>query len=569
MVLRILARCTQTVEHAAFWLIALYVLNFISIAWLNLHQYGAAQMPVLVTDAVFLFGATLLYVLLLGFVPIRRVRRALFFGSFCISALLAVLELFAIGQYETLIGAGIITAMLQTNPNEAKEFLSMYASGRGLLFSLLSIILIAFCYRRFSAARRMPFSRHLRTRLFMVVLVLGALSGILLWQTFHSFIVNDSLDIPAVRVARSADTAVRNIEAFEKLKGETAREVTLTANASDTPYVIFILGESTNRARMHLYGYPLENTPGLDAMEKSGEIAICRDVISPETATVAVLQKLFTFADAESDREWYTYNNLIDVMRVAGYKTFWLSNQESSGIWGNVAQLFAERSDYRRFTRLRDSHEDMGEHDEALFPLVDEALAQSTEKNFFVIHLMGGHGLYYMRFPYLFTKFTAADVPPPQDTLSEEKRTEIAQYENALFYNDFIVTSLIGKFAEKDALIVYLPDHGEAVYDNGVFSGHVEEHPTKETLEVPLIFWASPAYRAHHPEKWAAIEAAKDRPYMTDDFIHTLLDLLGIQTEEYDPAKSIVNPAFDAKRHRVVKGHDYDMEFKGMTTGIK
>lgn len=186
MVLRIWARCTQTVEHAAFWLIALYVLNFISIAWLNLHQYGAAQMPVLVTDAVFLFGATLLYVLLLGFVPIRRVRRALFFGSFCISALLAVLELFAIGQYETLIGAGIITAMLQTNPNEAKEFLSMYASGRGLLFSLLSIVLIAFCYRRFSAARLTPFSRHLRTRLFMVVLVLGALSGILLCRANHS-----------------------------------------------------------------------------------------------------------------------------------------------------------------------------------------------------------------------------------------------------------------------------------------------------------------------------------------------------------------------------------------------
>ena len=176
---------------------------------------------------------------------------------------------------------------------------------------------------------------------------------------------------------------------------------------------------------------------------------------------------------------------------------------------------------------------------------------------------MGGHGLYYMRFPYIFSKFAADDVPPPQDELSQEKRTEIAQYENALYYNDFVVTSLMGKFADKDAIVVYIPDHGEALYDRGsTFSGHVEEHPTKETLEVPMIFWASPVYKAHHPEKWQALRAAVNRPYMTDDFIHTLLDLLDIRTPEYDPRKSVINPAFQPRAHRMVQGHDYDTEMK-------
>ncbi|WP_233519485.1 phosphoethanolamine transferase [Mitsuokella sp. AF21-1AC] len=560
--LRAWARGTHIAEHEAGLLAVLYVLNLAPIAWLNIHMYKGEQLGVLAADAVFLLGGVLLYILVLGFIPVRRLRRFLFAASFFLSLLLGGLEFFSIVQYSSLIGAGIVTAVLQTNPREAGEFLRMYMGWQGVAASILLVAAGVFIYRRLGRCRIPFLSRHRLSHALPFVFLASLLAGTILLSEYYSFIINDSLDVPVVRVSRAATTSVENIQAFEKLKNEAASDVEITENRSDTPYVVFILGESTNRARMHLYGYPLENTPNLDELAAKGELAVFRDTISPEAATVAVLRKLLTFADMDSSKPWYEYNNMIDVMKAAGYRTYWLSNQESSGIWGNVAQLFAGRSHYSRFTRLRESHEDNGIYDEALFPLVDEVLAQPAAKNFYVIHLMGGHGLYYMRFPYLFSKFTADDVPPPQDTLSLEKRTEIAQYENALFYNDFVVTSLMGKFADKDALVVYIPDHGEAVYDHGSFSGHVEEHPTKETLEVPMIFWASPAYRAHHPEKWQALQAAVNRPYMTDDFIHTLLDLLDIRTPEYDAKKSVINPAFVPRPHRMVQGHDYDTEMK-------
>lgn len=560
--LRAWARGTHIAEHEAGLLAVLYVLNLAPIAWLNIHMYKGEQLGVLAADAVFLLGGVLLYILVLGFIPVRRMRRFLFAASFFLSLLLGGLEFFSIVQYSSLIGAGIVTAVLQTNPREAGEFLRMYVGWQGVAASILLVAAGVFIYRRLGRCRIPFLSRHRLSHALPFVFLASLLAGTILLSEYYSFIINDSLDVPVVRVSRAATTSVENIQAFEKLKNEAASDVEITENRSDTPYVVFILGESTNRARMHLYGYPLENTPNLDELAAKGELAVFRDTISPEAATVAVLRKLLTFADMDSSKPWYEYNNMIDVMKAAGYRTYWLSNQESSGIWGNVAQLFAGRSHYSRFTRLRESHEDNGIYDEALFPLVDEVLAQPAAKNFYVIHLMGGHGLYYMRFPYLFSKFTADDVPPPQDTLSLEKRTEIAQYENALFYNDFVVTSLMGKFADKDALVVYIPDHGEAVYDHGSFSGHVEEHPTKETLEVPMIFWASPAYRAHHPEKWQALQAAVNRPYMTDDFIHTLLDLLDIRTPEYDAKKSVINPAFVPRPHRMVQGHDYDTEMK-------
>ena len=93
-------------------------------------------------------------------------------------------------------------------------------------------------------------------------------------------------------------------------------------------------------------------------------------------------------------------------------------------------------------------------------------------------------------------------------------------------------------------------------------AGHVEENPNHQQLEVPLIFWASPAYKAKHQAKWQAICAAVNRPYMTDDMIHTIMDLLGIKTAEFNPAKSVINTHFAASRQRLVRGKDYDTQMK-------
>jgi len=41
-----------------------------------------------------------------------------------------------------------------------------------------------------------------------------------------------------------------------------------------------------------------------------------------------------------------------------------------------------------------------------------------------------------------------------------------------------------------------------------------------------------------------------------------LLDILDIRTPEYNPAKSVINPAFATNRKRIVRGRDYDAEMK-------
>lgn len=58
-----------------------------------------------------------------------------------------------------------------------------------------------------------------------------------------------------------------------------------------------------------------------------------------------------------------------------------------------------------------------------------------------------------------------------------------------MYYNDFIVTEIINKFRDREALVIYLPDHAEAVYDEGTgFAGHIEENANRHMIEIPLIF---------------------------------------------------------------------------------
>ena len=49
---------------------------------------------------------------------------------------------------------------------------------------------------------------------------------------------------------------------------------------------------------------------------------------------------------------------------------------------------------------------------------------------------------------------------------------------------------------------------------------------------------------------------------MTDDMIHTVMELSRYKTDEFDPTRSIVNDKFNEQRPRIFDGMDYDTEIK-------
>lgn len=551
--LKMVGRTHRLFQKNAGFILLFFLFNYFTMAWFLINEN---RIEVMVGYGFTLFLGSTLLAAGLRFLYNIRLRRGIKSLLLLLSAIPFLIESFAMYNYKALIGAGIVNSMLETNSREAVEFISMYIGAREILGLIAALVVLVFA-KRARLYARIRMSRRMQSRLVFGVLGISFLYTIRMVTVYTSFFGDDLL--PIQHVYASTQVAVKNMVAYHNLSSRLSTDIQLTENNSKIQNIVFILGESTNRNHMHLYGYNLPNTPNFDEMDKKGELAVFRDCVSPHSTTIAVLSKLFTFCDKESDKDWYEYNNMIDVMNAAGYRTNWLSNQESSGIWGNVAQIYADRSSHHEFTRIRDSKEDYGILDEELFPLIDRAKAEATDKNFYVVHLMGGHGLYYNRFPYSFSKFNKNDI---QLNVPDEKKEIIAQYDNALYYNDYVVSSIIDKFRDEETLVIYVPDHSEAVYDEGGFAGHIEENPTRNMIEIPVIMWASDAFKAKYPGKWTQIQQAVSRPYMTDDMIHAVLDLADIKTAEFDPAKSIVNDEFDAGRKRIFNNMDYDLQIK-------
>ena len=111
-----------------------------------------------------------------------------------------------------------------------------------------------------------------------------------------------------------------------------------------------------------------------------------------------------------------------------------------------------------------------------------------------------------------------------------------------------------------------LSDHGEEVFDYAHRNGRIHDATLspdccRHQYEIPFMIWMSDRYRAARPELAAAIARAVDRPYMTDDLPHLLLDLAGLSCRWFDPTRSVVNDRFDASRPRLLRDDkvDYDL----------
>ena len=101
------------------------------------------------------------------------------------------------------------------------------------------------------------------------------------------------------------------------------------------------------------------------------------------------------------------------------------------------------------------------------------------------------------------------------------------------------VDQIIQRFAEQDAVVIFLSDHGEEVNDVREIVGHGDES-SRWQHEIPMVIWTSAKFRAHHPEDAARIGQAKDRRWCSDEMIHTLLDLMKIEVPQYEKEKSLL-----------------------------
>ena len=330
------------------------------------------------------------------------------------------------------------------------------------------------------------------------------------------------------------------------------------ADADKPSTLVLVIGESTNRQRMSLYGYGRKTTPELDKLKD--QLAVFDNVITPRPYTIEALQQVLTFADEENPDLYLSTPSLVSMMKQAGYKTFWITNQQTMTKRNTMLTTFSEQADEQVYLN-NNRNQNAAQYDGDVIEPFNKALTDPAQRKLIVVHLLGTHMSYQYRYPPTFDKFQDRTGVPAG--VRDDQVPTYNSYDNAVLYNDFVVSSLIKDYAKSDpnGFLLYLSDHGEDVFDSAGHNtlGRNENKPTAPMYTIPFMAWASPKWRENHDWNFAA---DLGRPYSSSHLIHTWADMAGLSFDELDRSKSLVSDSF--KPRPLMIGNPYEREQRAL-----
>ncbi len=460
---------------------------------------------------------------------------------------------FFMGYYFNMdINQALMETLQDTNVHESLAFLKAHVLPHSALFLALLVFCVLFLYVvrfKWELSRR----AHL---IFLVFMSLGV--GAHMGRTAYLFAQRGALGwsppevwetLPLIKEARALYFSLRYSTKVvrQSLDRPFAKDY-LRVDKESVPYVVLIVGESVSRNFMGVYGYALPNTPFLSSLknrererERSQNLFVFENVISAFASTAPVLQTLLNYSDVENRHTpWYFQRSLGDIFKLAGYQTFWLTNQNPAQA-NNAYKLLPER--FKNFYRTSS----LDTSDGALLGLFEQKVKpQLGTKNVAVFHLMGSHVFYTDRFPKSFAKFTPEQIHSTH--LKQADRQILADYVNSIYYTDHVLQEIFALFKNKEALIIYLSDHAQDMFESGNTYGH---RCSIYGVQIPFIIYVTDLFKQKHPSKVQQLAQAVHKPFMSDDLIHTLLPLVGIHTKDHLESKNLLSPKFNEKRKRI------------------
>lgn len=591
--LRILGIFWRPVSVNAAFFVFMFVLGyFCTQTEIRLHLKGAKPYELSATE---LFFDLYLLCAVLALLP-QKIRKWIRLLLAILLYIVALIDMFCYVRFESTLTPTMLMLFFETTGQETKEFLNSYV-GWDLLTSKTGwIILIAFLHILWSIfslwwkrhnqkmGLRLSPSVVLYSQSIMGVVALGLfvycatecfpnkqamgrlMSKSNLGEVEHELTTKGcaNLYLPIHRMVFSLYANRLASQQITQLMAATEK-VQVDSCSFRSPQIVLIIGESFNKYRSQLYGYDKPTTPRqLKRMQDSTLIAFT-DVVAPWNLTSFVFKHVFSLHAIGDEGDWCDVPMFPEVFRKAGYHVTFITNQFlpkageavydfSGGFFLNHPPLSEQLFDTRN-SRLH-------RYDEGVLQDYD-AMKEHDAHQLTIFHLMGQHVDYRGRFPVKTRrKFTPADYP---DKKLAPKRLQInADYDNAVLYNDSIVDEIIRRFEHQNAIVIYMPDHGEECFNSMDYFGRnhsatIDYRLAREEFEIPFWIWASEKYRQTHPYGWEAVKRYCHRPYMTDLLPHTLMFLGGIHTKDYRKEYDVLNSAYNEKRPRLLKNSvDYN-----------
>jgi len=448
-------------------------------------------------------------------------------------AALAFFNLLHIVEYSELVTLGAIDAVVNTSGREAGEFLT----GRLFGLELAALGTLVSVFGSVWAAGRIPAEARVSRQLRLIALALGVAAGAALavapMRLFPLSTVKNVADYVGYRARYRAAQEARQSHHFG---------ATTAAAWTEPPVVVLVIGESLRRRELGLYGYRRDTTPLLKNLDS---LIVYTDAVTTAPVTQAAVKMLMTGATPETAYD-FAERSWVALAREVGYQTAWVSNQDRTE--GTETVLVSEDAEDVVYTSH--SYTASAQLDEDVLPEVDRVLGARRGPLALVVHLMGSHEDYSLRYPARFDRFRGGD-----GSLGPAEQALVDAYDNSVAYTDWVVSEIVARVAATGApaVVGFVSDHGENLFDGGGdLHGHGVLVPTDAEVEVPLLFWTSPAFRAERPTMDAALRANRQRPVSTGDLFDTFADLLGTDWRGARPERSLLGAAYRPEPRRLL-----------------
>jgi glucan phosphoethanolaminetransferase (alkaline phosphatase superfamily) len=312
------------------------------------------------------------------------------------------------------------------------------------------------------------------------------------------------------------------------------------ATAPDT--VVLVVGESASATHWGILGYPRNTTPRLEAEDN---LVAFSDVVALSVATRSAVPGVLSRrpvmrpdGSVDSGGE----PSLIKAFGEAGYRTHWFSNQSPFGKFDTSIAVYAREAEDVRFFNPS-TFETKANFDEILLDPLRTVL-KSPGRHLVVLHTLGSHFDYALRYPESFDRFAAED-----RVIGDADERIVNSYDNSILYSDFFLSAVIGAVKERGgaSLVAYFSDHGTDL-PGGKCSYWQTRRLGESTYRVPVLFWFSDGMQRHHPGEWRRLLKNRDDPYTTRAMFSTLLQLGGVGISGDPPDQSFLRHA-DLKRN--------------------
>lgn len=302
------------------------------------------------------------------------------------------------------------------------------------------------------------------------------------------------------------------------------------------PDVIVVLGESLRADHLPFNGYPRNTMPRLS---RDTALISFPSVYTPYTYTDISVPRILTLADSLREDAAFEDQSFVTLFRKAGYHTSWIANQDLTRSY----TYFAHECD-----TLLYSFDDGSLYsykpwlDADILPVFDalQASLPAAKPRLSIIHTIGSHWWYPSHY-----RCDQAVYKPEikhKDVGGLSADALINSYDNTIIATDEFLSKLFSRLRRRNAVVIFISDHGEGLGEEGVWLHGSEAEPQRHPA---CLIWYSEAYARQFPDKVRALRENRLVPRDISAIFHTTLDLGGISTPAFDPRSSLTAPAHE------------------------